>query len=101
MIAVDYFILMSISIFALGISGILASRHFLIMMFSVEIALTASTLLAVSLFYFTQAPGTIILLLAIWSAATVEVLAIIVFYRYMTAKGVDLDLLKLSKLRNR
>ncbi len=101
MIPLEYFVLMSIGVFSLGISGILASRHFLIMMFSVEVVFTAGTLLAVSVFYFTQAPGTPVLLLAIWAAASAEVLAIIVFYRYMTARGVDLDLMKLSKLRNR
>ena len=100
MILFEYFIFMSIGIFSLALSGILASRHFLIIMLSVEVALTASTLLAVSLFYFASNGNIITLLLAIWSVASAEILAIIVFYRYIVAKEAGLDVSKLSKLRN-
>lgn len=100
MIALQYFMLLSAMLFAIGIAGVLASRHFLIMMLSVELALVASTLLAVSFFYFSQGGNILVLLLAIWSVASAEIIAIVVFYRYIVRKEVNLDVSKLSKLRN-
>lgn len=95
-----YFIVASMAVFAIGISGVISSRNFLIMMLSVEIAITASTLLAMSLFYFTSSSDIIMTLLTFWSIASAEVMALVVFYRYMTKKGIDLDVTKLSKLKN-
>jgi NADH-quinone oxidoreductase subunit K len=101
MIILSYFIFLSFAVFAVGLAGILASRHFLIMMLSVEIAISASTILAVSLFYFAESGSSILLLLlAIWSVASAEVMAIIVFYRYMARNEVSLDVTKLRKLKN-
>jgi NADH-quinone oxidoreductase subunit K len=101
MIILSYFIFLSFVVFAIGLAGILASRHFLIMMLSVEIAISASTILAVSLFYFAESGSSILLLLlAIWSVASAEVMAIIVFYRYMARNEVSLDVTKLRKLKN-
>jgi NADH-quinone oxidoreductase subunit K len=101
MIILSYFIFLSFAVFAIGLAGILASRHFLIMMLSVEIAISASTILAVSLFYFAESGSSILLLLlAIWSVASAEVMAIIVFYRYMARNEVSLDVTKLRKLKN-
>lgn len=95
-----YFVLLSISLFAIGISGVLASRNFLIMMLSIEIAITASTLLALSFFYFVSINGIVVFLLAIWSVASAEVMGLIVFYRYTVKGKTSLDITKLSKLRN-
>jgi NADH:ubiquinone oxidoreductase subunit K len=101
MIILSYFIFISFVVFAIGLAGILASRHFLIMMLSVEIAISASTIFAVSIFYFAESSSTILpLLLAIWSVASAEVMAIIVFYRYMVGNEVNLDVTKLRKLKN-
>ncbi len=95
-----YFVGLSFALFAIGIAGVAASRHFLIMMLSVEVAIIASTLLATVFFYYT-APGNIItLLLTMWTIASMEVLALIAFYRYLALQEVSLDVTKLSKLKN-
>jgi NADH-quinone oxidoreductase subunit K len=95
-----YFIILSIAIFAIGIAGVIASRNFLIMMLSIEIALTASTLLALSFFYFVSSNDIVIFLLVIWSVASTEVLALIVFYKYLVKGEISLDIRKLIKLKN-
>lgn len=95
-----YFVVLSVALFAVGISGVLASRNFLIMMLSIEIAITASTLLALSFFYFVSGSNILLLLITIWSIAAVEVMALVVFYRYMVKGQISLDISKLSKLRD-
>ena len=95
-----YFVALSFSLFAIGIAGVAASRHFLIMMLSVEVAIIASTLLATVFFYFTASGDIVTLLLSMWAVASMEVLALIAFYRYLSAQEVSLDVSKLSKLKN-
>ena len=99
-IAFTYFIEISVIIFAIGISGIAASRNFLIMMLSVEVAIAASTLLAISFFSFIAPGNIVILLVAIWSVASAEVMALVTFYRYLVRYQISLDVSKLSKLKN-
>ncbi len=95
-----YFMVMSVALFAVGLAGVVASRNFLIMMLSIEVALVASTLLALSFFYFVDSSDIILLLLTIWSIASAEVIALVAFYRYMTKQEINLDVSKLSKLKN-
>ena len=95
-----YFMLLGISLFAIGISGILASRNFLIMMLSVEIVIASSTLMALSFFYFVSSNGIVVFLRVIWSAASAEAMAIVALYRYLAKGQTSLDVTKLSKLRN-
>jgi NADH-quinone oxidoreductase subunit K len=95
-----YFIMLSIAIFAIGLSGVVASKNFLIMMLSIEIAITASTLLALSFFYFVSTNDILIFMLTIWSIASVEVMALVVFYRYMIKGKISLDITKFSKLKD-
>ena len=99
MIAI-YFVAFSVAIFTLGISGIAASRHFLIMMLSMEAIFLASTLLAVTLFYYSIVGNIVLMLLAIWSVAAAEAMAIVVFYRYLSRWEAGLDITGLSKLRH-
>ncbi len=95
-----YFIALSIALFAIGLGGVVASRNFLIIMLSIEISITASTLLALSFFYFVSSNSIILLLLTIWSIASVEVMALVAFYRYMVREEISLDIAKLSKLKD-
>lgn len=95
-----YFVILSVALFAIGISGVIASRHFLVMMLSIEIILTASALLAMTFFYYVENGNIISLLLVIWSVAAVEIIAIVTFYRYMIKGETSLDITKLSKLKN-
>ena len=96
-----YFLVFGISLFCIGISGIIASRHFIIMMLSIEIILAASMLLATAFYYYVAPGSIIILLLTLWSIAAAEIMAIVVMYRYMVKEEVSLDVSKLSKLRSR
>jgi NADH:ubiquinone oxidoreductase subunit K len=96
----NLFILLGMALFAVGISGILASRNFIIMMLSIEIMIISSTVVALSVFYFVSSGNIVILLLVIWSAASAEAMALVAFYRYMTKGQASLDVTKLSKLRN-
>jgi NADH:ubiquinone oxidoreductase subunit K len=95
-----YFMGFGFALFALGLAGVAASRHFLIMMLSVEVAIIASTLLATVFFYYTAPGDIIVLLLSIWTVASMEVLALVAFYRYLEVHEVGLDVTKLSKLKN-
>lgn len=95
-----YFLGLSFALFALGIAGVAASRHFLIMMLSVEVAIIASTLLATAFFYYAAPGDIIVLLLSIWTVASMEVLALVAFYRYLEVHDISLDVTKLSKLKN-
>lgn len=92
--------ILSIALFAIGIGGILASRHFLIMMLSIEVALVASTLLALSFFYYAAVSNILLFLLAVWAVASVEVIVLVALYRYMVKGEISLDVTKLSKLKN-
>jgi NADH-quinone oxidoreductase subunit K len=95
-----YFVILAVAVFAIGIAGVVASKNFLIMMLSIEVAIAASTLLAVSFFYFVSGADIVMLLLVIWSVASVEVIALVAFYRYMAKEEISLDVTKLSKLKN-
>ncbi len=94
------FILISFILFSIGISGIAISRHFILMVISVEIMLIASTLLAVSFFSYLILGNIILLLLAIWTIASIEIIALIIFYRYISKVKLSLDVTKLSKLED-
>ncbi|MGI0133605.1 MAG: NADH-quinone oxidoreductase subunit K [Candidatus Micrarchaeaceae archaeon] len=94
------FVLLGFAMFAIGISGIAASRHFVLMMLSVEVALIAATLVGAAFFYYVSSVNILIFLLAVWSVASVEVLSLVVFYRYLARNEVSMDVTKLSKLRD-
>ena len=93
-----YFVYLSMALFALGVSGVAASRHFLIMVFSIEIIIVAATLLATALFYSNTYGGIMQLLFALWAIAAAEVIVLIVFYRYIAKYQSSMDVTRLSKL---
>jgi NADH:ubiquinone oxidoreductase subunit K len=95
-----YYIIVAVSLFATGLSGVLASRHFLVMMLSLEVALASAALLALSFYYYISISSIVLLLLSIWTVAATEVIALVVIYKYMIREEVSLDVTKLSKLKN-
>ena len=95
-----YLLGLSLILFAIGIGGIASSRHFIIMMFSVEIALVAAALLAASVFSYLGTGNILLLLLVIWAIAAAEVVVAISAYQYMVKAEVSLDVSKLSKLKD-
>jgi NADH-quinone oxidoreductase subunit K len=98
---IDYFIYVSMALFTLGISGVAASRNFIVMMLSIEVSIVAATLLAVAVFRY-GAPGNImVLLFALWAVAAAEVIVLIVFYRYLSRYELSMDVTRLSRLRDK
>ena len=95
-----YFVILAIAVFGIGISGVAASKHFLIMMLSIEVSIAASALLALAAFSYTTSGNIVTLLFSFWAVASLEVMAIIVVYRYMVREEISLDVSKLSKLKN-
>lgn len=95
----EYFVLLSIAIFSAGLAGMASSRHFLIMLLSAEVALTAPSLLVVAFFYYGMKGNVLAFLIALWSVASAEVIAIVVFYRFMSKAEASLDVSKLSNLK--
>lgn len=93
------FLGMSFALFSVGIAGIMASKHAVIIVFSSEVGLMASMLLSVSLFYFGTGGNLLGLLFAIWAIAAAEAMALIVIYRYLGKAEMSLDVRKLSKFR--
>jgi NADH:ubiquinone oxidoreductase subunit K len=95
-----FIILLSVLVFAIGAAGIVASRHFVMIILAMEVMLVAATLLAVGFFYY-YADGQIVLLLfSIWAIAAVEAIALIAFYQYMLKEESTMDVTKLSGLRD-
>jgi NADH-quinone oxidoreductase subunit K len=99
MIAI-YFVALSLAVFAIGAAGIAASRHFLVIVLSIEVMLLASTLLAVALFYYGAAGSIAVLLLSVWSVAAAETMALMALHRCLARWNVSMDVTKLSKLRH-
>ncbi len=94
-----YFILLSFALFAIGIAGALASRHILLIIISTELILIASTLIGIGFFDFYR--GNIIpFLFTVWGVAASEIIMLVVFYKYLSRYEKDMDITKLSELRN-
>lgn len=91
---------LAIALFAIGIAGIISSRHLLVIMLGIELMLVAATVAAVSFFSFSHInSGIMIVLLAIWSVAIADTIAFVTFYVYIKAHGMDLDISKMSRMK--
>ena len=100
LIPIEYFVVVSFALFSVGVAGIVATRHFLLMILSIEIALVASALLATTMYFSVAGQGNIMLLLfSIWTIAAAEAIALVYFYRYLARYETSLDVAKLSRLR--
>ncbi len=95
----EFFMILSFALFALGISGVAATRHFLLMILSIEVALVSATLLAVTFFYYSTQGNIMLLLFSIWGVAAAEAMVLIAFYRYMSRFEMSLDVTRLSKFK--
>ena len=95
-----YFLLLSIGVFSVGLSGMISSRHFLIIMISAELALLSSTLLAVSVFSLVASAEIIPFLFAVWAIAVSEVIAIVAVYRMLVKSGAGMDILNIAKIKD-
>ena len=93
-----YMIIVGFAILAAGISGIATSKNFLVIMFSIELIIIAASLIGLTL-YSSYGGDIILLLISIWSIASVELIAAIALYRYLVKSGNGLDVSKLSKYK--
>ena len=97
----DFILTIGIALFSIGIAGVVSSRHFVIMVLSIEIILVASSLVAVSLYSYVTNGEILSLLFVIWAIAALDVIALVVFYRYLAKLKMNLDVTKLNRLRDR
>ena len=96
-----YFLAVGFGLFAVGVVGVAASRHFIIMMLAVEIALSAAIVVAAAGFVYGSAGGDILgLLFTLWAVASAEIMGMVAVYRYMISMGVSMDLRELVKQRD-
>jgi NADH:ubiquinone oxidoreductase subunit K len=97
----EYLAAASIALVAIAIAGIIADRHFIMMMLAIELMFIASSILLVSFFSFAGSPGpdAVVLLVGIWAVAACGVIATVTLYVCMKAQGFDFDVAKLSRLK--
>src|SRR5271157_2408843 len=97
----EYLVVASVALVAIALAGIIADRHFIVIMLAIELMFIASSILLVSFFSFASAPGpdAVVLLVGIWAVAAAEVIAMVTLYFYMKSRGFDLDMAGLSRLR--
>lgn len=96
-----YFLAFGFSLFAIGAVGVAASRHFIIMMIAVEIALSAAIVVAGASYAYSGAQGNILgLLFTLWAVASAEIMGMVAIYRYMQANGISMDVRQLARLRD-
>ncbi len=96
-----YFIELAFILFAIGLAGIAADRHFVAIIIAVEIILVASLVALVSFFTSTAAvsSGPVLMLISIWAVAATEIIVLITFYVYMKYNGINFDITGLSKMK--
>ena len=71
------------------------------MMLSVEIALSAAIVMAAAGFVYSAGGGGVLgLLFTLWAVASAEIMGMVAVYRYLVADGVDMDVGKLTGLRD-
>lgn len=97
----QYLLLAPMILVAIAVAGLVNEKHFVVLLLGVELIFLSSTLIIGYAFSALQAPDPsgVMALIAVWSAAAAEVIALIAFYIYMKSSGVDFDVTKLSRLR--
>ena len=97
----SYLLIISVSILAVALAGIIAEKHFIAIMLAIELVFIASTIALVSFFAYARTPDSsaVMMLIAIWSVASAEIITLITFYVHMKSKGFDFDVARLSKLK--
>ena len=102
MIDVIYAYVLGLALFAIGIAGIAADRHFIVIMLAIELMFAASTVMLVAFFAAGSSgnsPDAVTMLFAIFSVAAAEIIAVVSFYVYMKHNGIAFDVSKLSEMR--
>ncbi len=89
---------LALGLVALGISGVAASKHFVIIILSTEVILAGSILAAVSFFSSASTSnGSFgILIISLWAIASTEIILLIAFYMNMKSQVPDFNVNKLD-----
>jgi NADH:ubiquinone oxidoreductase subunit K len=96
-----YILMVGIALFALGVSGMAASKHLIVIIAAAEVALAATTIVALSNFGLSDSSGLISFLFVVWAVGASEVMVLVAFYRYLSKERLSLDISKLSELGDR
>ncbi len=96
-----YLLLLGFALISAGVAGVVASRHFVVMILSVEIILVGASMLALTLYSYSSTGQILPLLFIIWAVAALDVLALVVFYRYLAKVKASMDVTKLEKIGER
>lgn len=101
MLPLNYFTGLGAIFLALGLSGAISSRHFIITILSLELVFAGSIIALVGFFaYSTLTNGSFFtLLICIWAVAGTEIIGLVAFYVYMKGKVTDFDLKRLMSLK--
>lgn len=95
-----YLVALGFAAFSIGIAGVAATRHFIVVMVAIEVAIGAAIIVAAASFRY-AAPGDIIqLVFTVWAIASTEIIAAISIYRYMSIRDISMDVTKMSRLRD-
>lgn len=97
----DYILLTVIALVSVALAGIISDKHFVAIMLAIELIFIASIVLLAYFFANLQNAdvSAVPMMIAIWSVAAVEVIALVTFYVFMKARGFEFDITKLSKFR--
>lgn len=92
---------LSVALFEIGLAGIAADRHLIVMMLAIELIFVSSIIALIAFFSYSQTPNpdAVIMLLSIFAVAASEIIAVITFYVYMKHRGIDFDVTRLSKMK--
>ncbi len=97
----SYLSVLCAALVGIALAAIATQKNLIAIVLAVELIFVASTLALADFFsYGTTSPSAgLILFVAIWAVAAIEAIALIAFYVYMKAKGHDLEIDLLSRLK--
>jgi len=101
MLQLIYFMYLSFAMLAVGIAGIVASRHIVLIVLSVEVMFVSSIiLLAAAASYTSTLNGdAAAMIIAVWAVAASDVIVLVALYLIIKAKGAKFDVTLFSELK--
>ncbi|MEM3841390.1 MAG: hypothetical protein QXN59_01700 [Candidatus Micrarchaeaceae archaeon] len=76
-----------------------SSRNLIIMLLSIEAILVSASLVGTSIFSASGNGSIVLFLISVWGIASVEIIALVAIYHYITREEGSMDVTKLSKLK--
>ncbi len=85
------------ALFSIALAGLASSRHLLVLIVALELALAAATLAALANYGFASPAGLVDFLLVVWTIASAEVMCLVAIYRFLSRQGMGADVSSLSE----